>query len=68
MICPHCKSEFFVARGLQRDYVYKINKPFNYLMKMTYFCSYTCWRANGGGKDVKLKYAVQEPKRDDQVS
>lgn len=50
MICPHCQTEFYVVRGLLRDYVYKINKPFNYKSKMTYFCSYTCWRANGGGK------------------
>ena len=50
MICPHCQTEFYVVRGLLRDYVYKINKPFSYKSKMTYFCSYTCWRANGGGK------------------
>ena len=49
MICPHCNQEFEVTRGLLREYVYKINKPYNYKMKMTYFCSYTCWRANGGG-------------------
>lgn len=49
MICPHCNQEFYVTRGLLNEYVYKINVPFNYKMKRTYFCSYNCWRANGGG-------------------
>lgn len=42
MRCPHCKEEFFVARGLMREYVYKIGK--------VYYCSYPCWGLNGGGK------------------
>ena len=55
MICPHCQTEFYVTRGLLKDYVYKINKPYDYNMRMTYFCSYSCWRANGGGKNEKAK-------------
>lgn len=41
MKCPHCKTEFEVVKGLMREYVYKIGKK--------YYCSYPCWRANGGG-------------------
>lgn len=51
LICPHCNSEFYVEKGLLRDYVYKIAIPGkNYKFSMRYFCSYTCWRAEGGGK------------------
>lgn len=57
-ICPHCHSEFYLLRGLLLDYVYKIKKPLNpetrrskdIRKKMTYYCSYTCWRAQGGDK------------------
>ncbi len=55
MICPHCQTEFYVTKGLLKDYVYKVALPFNYKMKFTYFCSYSCWRANGGGKNEKAK-------------
>jgi hypothetical protein len=48
MICPHCNSEFYVARGLLREYVYKCMIPYRYGKMLTYFCSYNCWRANGG--------------------
>lgn len=48
MICPHCKAEFYVTRGLIKEYVYKIIKPKSKLMAI-YFCSYNCWRAEGGG-------------------
>ena len=40
MICPHCKEQFLISRGIMKDYVYKIGNK--------YFCSYTCWRAKGG--------------------
>lgn len=45
MTCPHCHAEFYIARGLLTDYVYKINK--------TYYCSYKCWRQHGGGDECK---------------
>lgn len=48
-ICPQCLKDFNLIRGLLKDYVYKINKPYNKEIKLTYFCSYKCWRANGGG-------------------
>jgi len=41
MKCPHCDETFITYRGLLKEYVYKVNGY--------YYCSYTCWRANGGG-------------------
>lgn len=40
MVCPHCKKQFTVYRGLLVDYVYKFAGY--------YYCSYSCWRYNGG--------------------
>lgn len=52
MKCPLCQSEFYVCRGLLKEYVYKINT--------TYFCSYTCWRKCGGGEGPKSNSALEE--------
>lgn len=67
MKCPHCKNEFIVYRGLMREYVYRYNGY--------YYCSYTCWRANGGGNGEKFyrsykypKNEILEQERDDEIS
>lgn len=57
MKCPHCKNKFDVVRGLMREYVYKIRigKSNNF----TYYCSYPCWRAEGGGNG-KTHHGIQD--------
>lgn len=50
--CPHCNNQFNVVKGLLKEYTYKING--------VYFCSYKCWRANGGGKGASTKNVIQE--------
>lgn len=49
MICPICNKEFYVPRGLMGEYVYKKYNPNkDSKSKVTYYCSYKCWRTIKG--------------------
>jgi hypothetical protein len=58
LICPHCQTEFYVTRGLLKEYVYKTLVVNEYGKDMIYFCSYSCWRNHG--KIETTKDVVQE--------
>ena len=46
--CPECKRDFIPAA----QHIYKIHGK-------TY-CSYTCWRKNGGGQPKPIKMDVED--------